>query len=49
MQDSAESRVAGRFAVAPMPAAPGGHPTAAFGGAQLAINAFSTEPEAAWP
>ena len=48
MQDTAESRVAGRFAVAPMPAGPGGHPTAAFGGAQLAINAFSPEAEAAW-
>lgn len=48
MQDTAESRVAGRFAVAPMPAGPGGHPTAAFGGAQLAINAFTPEAEAAW-
>lgn len=48
MGDTAESRVAGRFAVAPMPAGPGGHPTAAFGGAQLAINAFSPEAEAAW-
>jgi multiple sugar transport system substrate-binding protein len=48
MQDSAQSRVAGRFAVAPMPAAPGGRHTAAFGGAQLAINAFSPEAEAAW-
>jgi multiple sugar transport system substrate-binding protein len=48
MQDTASSRVAGRFAVAPMPAGPGGRPTAAFGGAQLAINAFSPEAEAAW-
>jgi multiple sugar transport system substrate-binding protein len=48
MQDSAESRVAGRFAVAPMPAGPGGRHTAAFGGAQLAINAFSPEAAAAW-
>ena len=48
MQDSASSRVAGRFAVAPMPAGPGGRQTAAFGGAQLAINAFSPEAEAAW-
>jgi ABC-type glycerol-3-phosphate transport system substrate-binding protein len=48
MQDSAQSRVAGRFAVAPMPAAPGGRHTAAFGGAQLAVNAFSPEAEAAW-
>jgi multiple sugar transport system substrate-binding protein len=42
------SRVAGRFAVAPMPAAPGGAPTAALGGAQLAVNAWSRRPEAAW-
>ena len=45
------SRVAGRFAAAPMPAAsdaPGGEPTAALGGAQLAINAFSRHPEAAF-
>jgi multiple sugar transport system substrate-binding protein len=48
MEDTAESRVAGRFAVAPMPAAPGGRPTAAFGGAQLAINGFSPEAPAAW-
>ncbi len=48
MQDSAQSRVAGRFAVAPMPAAPGGRHTASFGGAQLAVNAFSPEAEAAW-
>ena len=48
MQDSAASRVAGRFAVAPMPAAPGGRPTATLGGSQLAINAHSAHPEAAW-
>jgi multiple sugar transport system substrate-binding protein len=48
MQDSAESRVAGRFAVAPMPAAPGGRPTSAIGGAQLAINRRSEHPKAAW-
>ena len=48
MQDTTESSVAGKFAVAPMPAGPGGRPTAAFGGAQLAINAFSPEAEAAW-
>jgi multiple sugar transport system substrate-binding protein len=48
MQDSGSSQVAGRFAVAPMPSGPGGRPTAAFGGAQLAINAFSPEAEAAW-
>jgi multiple sugar transport system substrate-binding protein len=48
MQDSSSSRVAGRFAVAPMPAAAGGRPTAALGGAQLAINRNSEHPEAAW-
>ena len=48
MQDSAESRVAGRFSVAAMPAGDGGAPTAALGGAQLAINRRSEHPEAAW-
>jgi multiple sugar transport system substrate-binding protein len=48
MQDSTKSRVAGRFKVAPMPAAPSGHSTAALGGAQLAINRNSKHPEAAW-
>jgi multiple sugar transport system substrate-binding protein len=48
MQDSVSSRVAGRYAVTPMPAAPGGRPTATLGGAQLAINANSAHPEAAW-
>jgi multiple sugar transport system substrate-binding protein len=42
------SRVAGRFAIAPMPAAPGGTPTAALGGGQLAINAHSRLPGTAW-
>jgi multiple sugar transport system substrate-binding protein len=48
MNDSSASRVAGRYAIAPMPAAPGGRPTAALGGANLAINANSDHPEAAW-
>ncbi|HEY8470334.1 MAG TPA: ABC transporter substrate-binding protein [Longimicrobiales bacterium] len=48
LADSAQSRVAGRFAVAPMPAAPGGEPTAALGGAQLAVNAYTEHPEAAY-
>jgi multiple sugar transport system substrate-binding protein len=48
MQDSASSRVAGRYAVAVMPAGPGGRPTATLGGAQLAINANSSHSEAAW-
>ncbi|MBA3556126.1 MAG: ABC transporter substrate-binding protein [Gemmatimonadales bacterium] len=42
------SRVAGRFGVAPMPAAPGGKPTAALGGSQLAVNANSDVPDAAY-
>jgi multiple sugar transport system substrate-binding protein len=48
MQDSAKSRVAGRFGVTPMPAAPGGAPTAALGGGQLAINAHSRHPGEAY-
>jgi ABC-type glycerol-3-phosphate transport system substrate-binding protein len=48
MQDTAESRVAGKFSVAPMPSGPGGSPTASVGGAQLAINRRSEHPEAAW-
>ena len=48
MQDSSKSRVAGKFSVAPMPAGPGGRPTAALGGAQLAINRRTEKPEAAW-
>jgi multiple sugar transport system substrate-binding protein len=48
MEDSTASRIAGRYAVAVMPAAPGGRPTAALGGQQLAINANSSHPEAAW-
>ena len=35
---------AGRFSVAAMPAGPGGRPTAALGGAQLAINATPNTP-----
>jgi multiple sugar transport system substrate-binding protein len=48
MQDGSKSRVAGKFSVAPMPAAPGGSHTAAIGGAQLAINRHAEHPEAAW-
>jgi multiple sugar transport system substrate-binding protein len=48
MSDSAASRVAGRFAVAPMPAAPGGSQSATLGGQQLAINAHSTHADAAY-
>jgi multiple sugar transport system substrate-binding protein len=48
MNDSTVSRVAGRFAVSPMPAGPGGHPTATLGGQQLAINAYTRHPDAAY-
>ena len=48
MEDSTRSTVVGRFAVAPMPSAPGGRPTAALGGSQLAVNARSRHPEAAY-
>ncbi|MGE3807478.1 MAG: ABC transporter substrate-binding protein [Gemmataceae bacterium] len=48
MQDRKDSSVAGKFAVTVMPAAPGGEPTAALGGSQLAINAHTEHPEAAY-
>jgi multiple sugar transport system substrate-binding protein len=48
MQDDEHSQVAGRFDVAPMPAAEHGSSAAALGGAQLAINARSDVPEEAW-
>ena len=48
MSDAGESRVAGRFAVAPMPGAEGGRATASLGGAQLAINAWSRNPDVAY-
>ncbi len=48
LEDTAASRVAGRFQVAPLPAGPGGRSASVLGGAQLAINAHSGEAEAAW-
>ena len=51
ISDSAQSKIAGKFAVSPMPksgAAPNGHSTAALGGAQLAINAYTESPDAAY-
>jgi multiple sugar transport system substrate-binding protein len=48
LENEADSRVAGRFAVAPFPAADGGRPASALGGAQLAVNAWSDNPELAW-
>jgi multiple sugar transport system substrate-binding protein len=47
LQDPQRSRVANRIAIAPMPPAPGGRPSAALGGAQLAINRYTREPELA--
>jgi multiple sugar transport system substrate-binding protein len=44
---SEDSRVADRVGVAPFPAAPGGRAAAALGGAQLAINRYSDEPDLA--
>jgi len=51
MSDTSQSKVAGKFAVSPMPAsgtAPNGHSTASLGGAQLAINAYTENPAAAY-
>jgi multiple sugar transport system substrate-binding protein len=43
-----DSAVQGRVGVAAVPPAPGGRPAAALGGSQLAINARSDQPEAAY-
>lgn len=48
LSDGRSSAVAGRFAVAPLPPAEGGEPTAALGGSQLAVNRWSDAPEAAY-
>jgi len=48
LEDAARSRVAGRFAVAAMPAGEGGASSAALGGSQLAVNAYSDRPDAAY-
>ena len=48
VQDPAASRVAGHVAVGPLPAAEGGTPAAALGGARLAINAHSAHPQQAF-
>jgi ABC-type glycerol-3-phosphate transport system substrate-binding protein len=45
---ASDSAVAGKIAVAPMPARPEGEPTAALGGSQLAVNARTAQPDAAW-
>jgi ABC-type glycerol-3-phosphate transport system substrate-binding protein len=48
LQHPAQSRVAGRFAIAPIPATRTGSPTAALGGSVLAINANSGDADAAY-
>ena len=48
LADPATSRVAGRFAIASMPAGPGGTPSATLGGAALAINAFGDRQDDAY-
>jgi ABC-type glycerol-3-phosphate transport system substrate-binding protein len=48
MQDPKESRVAGKFRATVMPASASGSPTAALGGSQLAINARTRHPQAAY-
>jgi multiple sugar transport system substrate-binding protein len=47
LRDPVESRVASRFAVAPLPRGTSGRPTAALGGSVLAINANSGDIETA--
>jgi trehalose/maltose transport system substrate-binding protein len=48
LQDSTASRVSGKVGVSTMPRGPDGQATAALGGAQLAINAFSASPDSAY-
>ena len=48
LQDASQSRVAGRFGVASMPAGSGGAPTSALGGSALAINAYTGDRDAAY-
>jgi multiple sugar transport system substrate-binding protein len=48
LNDPSGSRVAGRFAVAPMPGTARGAPTAALGGSVLAINAYSGDADTAY-
>lgn len=50
MSDKSQSRVAGKYAVSPMPTSgeAGGRSTATLGGGQLAINAYTESPDAAY-
>ena len=45
--DPAQSKVVGKFAVAPLPHGPGGKSVATVGGWQLAVNKYSKHPDAA--
>jgi len=47
VQDARQSRVAGQVGVAVFPGADGGRPAAALGGAQLAVNRYTEEPDLA--
>ena len=47
LNEAAGSKVAGKFAVAPLPHGPGGHSVATVGGWQLAVSKFSKHPGAA--
>ena len=47
LQDDEQSAVAGRIGVSPFPPAAGGTAAAALGGAQLAVNRYTAEPELA--
>ena len=46
--DPKQSKVAGKVAMMPLPAFPGGQGASALGGWQLGISRFSTSPELAW-
>lgn len=48
MQDTTASQVANKFSVALMPSSPTGSPTATLGGSQLAMNANTDHPQAAY-
>ena len=48
LQEPAQSRVAGRVAATPFPGVEGHEPVAALGGAQLALNAHSAQPQLAF-
>jgi ABC-type glycerol-3-phosphate transport system substrate-binding protein len=48
LRDTERSRVAGRVSVAPFPGEDGRGGAAALGGAQLAVNAFTEQPDLAW-